>query len=197
LASAATSERAGDEQDRVVLPDRLVAQRHRQVRLAGPRRPRQQDRLAVGDEAGGRQLAHLPGVERGLGREVEAPQVAREREVRDPHRHLDPSLVAARDLPLAQERERFAQRQLTPGRLVEQAVELIADHCQPQPAEHADERLVVDHRHQPPPMARSYSASGRRRSGSASGIGAGAGPGSPPGRWKPGRPSKCAGSMSR
>src|SRR3954454_317876 len=69
----------GDEQDRVALPDRLVAQRHRQVRLADPRRPQQQDRPGVGDEAGGCQLAHLPGVERGLGREVEAPQVARER----------------------------------------------------------------------------------------------------------------------
>jgi hypothetical protein len=41
-------------------------------------------------------------------------------------RHVDAPVVLARDLALAQQRQRLAGREVGPGRLVEEAVELVA-----------------------------------------------------------------------
>ena len=71
--------RAG-EQHRIASDNRFAAERHGQMRLADARRTEQQQRVAVGDEASGGELADLRLVERGLGGEVEAGQVAHERE---------------------------------------------------------------------------------------------------------------------
>ena len=50
-----------------------------------------------------------------------------------PMRHLDAPLVLAGDLALAEQRQRLAQGQLAPARLVQQAVELVADRGQLEP----------------------------------------------------------------
>src|ERR1700756_1570257 len=49
------------------------------------------------------------------------------REVGDLAGHLDAPFVLARDLALDQEGQRLTQGQLTSGRLVQQAVELVTD----------------------------------------------------------------------
>src|SRR5690349_13966174 len=72
-------------------------------------------------------LADLLLVERRLGREVEPVEIAHERKARQLDAHLDPALVLAGDLALAEQRERLADRQLAPSGLVDQAVELVAD----------------------------------------------------------------------
>lgn len=84
-------------------------------------------------------LADLVRIDAGLGIEVEAVDFACVREVRDLHRHLDPALVLARDLPFAQERQRFAQRQVLARLLVEQTVELVADGGEREPGRSADD----------------------------------------------------------
>ena len=67
--------------------------------------------------AGG-EVADLARIDRGLGREVEAGEVPRRREVGDLAAHLDAPLVLAGDLALAEEAQGFAQRHLAPRRLV-------------------------------------------------------------------------------
>jgi hypothetical protein len=96
---------------------------------------------------------------------------------------------AAGDLALDEEGERLAQRHLAPCRLVEERIEPIADRGQLEPGQPGDERVVVDRHRQPPPTSRSYSAKGRRRSGStgeaipgSEGCGAGRGPPTTPAR---------------
>ena len=143
------------------------------MRLADAGRAQQQQRLAVGNPAAGGQLADLALVDRGLGREVEAVEIAPIGEVGDLDRHLDPPLILAGDFPLAQERQRLAQRHIAPSRLVEQTVELVADRRQLQPRQHGEQGIMVDCHRQPPPASCSYSASGR--SSAAASI-AGAGP---------------------
>src|SRR4030095_11649278 len=101
--------------------------RHRQVCLADPRRPEEQQRFPVGDEAPRRELSDLALVDRRLRREVEAGKVAHEREPGEPDAQLDAPLVLAGDLALAEQAERFPDRQLTAAGLVHEAVELIAD----------------------------------------------------------------------
>jgi hypothetical protein len=135
------------------------------VRLADPGRAQEQHRLAVGDKTPGGELADLLLVERGLGAEVEAVEIAHNRKARQPQAHLDAPLVLARDLALDEEGQRLAQAQLALGRLVEQIVELIADRGQLETGEHPQKPLVIHH--QLPPTRRSYSASGRSSVGSA------------------------------
>ena len=113
------------------------------MRLADAGRPEQQQRLAVRHPAAGGKLADLPGIERGLGGEVEAVQLAHRREMRDLARHLDATLVPAGDLALAQERQRLAQGQLLARRFVQQVVELVADRGQLQPGQPAGQRWPV------------------------------------------------------
>ena len=86
--------------------------------------------------------------------------------------HLDPALVLAGNLALTQEGQGFAQGHLSPGRLVEQVVELVADGCQLQARQHLEQGVVVDHR-QPPPAACSYSSSGLSNFGASVAIGGG------------------------
>jgi len=74
--------RGGDKEHRVAGQDRLAAERYRQVCLADAGRAQQQHRLAVGDKAPGGEFADLLLVERGLGGEVEAVEIADEREAR-------------------------------------------------------------------------------------------------------------------
>ena len=115
--------------------------------------------------AAGGQLADLPRVDRWLGGEVEPVQITHCREVRDLVGHRDAPFITPCDLALAQQRQRLAQRQLAPGRLVQQAVQLVVDRGQVQPAEPAEQRGVVLAHDQPPPTACSYSASGRSSAG--------------------------------
>src|SRR4051794_15651068 len=51
-------------------------------------------------------------------------------------RHVDPAMVLARDLALAQHRQRLAHRQVRARRLVEKAVELIPDAGELEPCQH-------------------------------------------------------------
>jgi hypothetical protein len=45
------------------------------------------------------------------------------------------------------------QVELAAGHLIKQAIELVADRGQPQSGEHAEQRLMVDGHHQPPPTS--------------------------------------------
>src|SRR5918996_909469 len=189
-----------NEQDRVAGKDRGPPDRDGEVGLADARRPEQQQRLAVGDEPAGCEIADLLRVERGLGFEVEAGEVPHVRELRDRHRHLDPALVLAGDLPLAEQGERLAQGQLALRGLVEQAVELIADRRQLEPGEHLLKMRGLGDHDQPPPTAASYSASGRKRAAGAGidiGPGAVEAAGARAGSRKPAIPSKWLGSNTR
>jgi hypothetical protein len=67
--------------------------------------------IAVDHEPAGREIADLLRVERGLGL-VEPGEVAHEGELGEPEGHLDPALVLAGNLALAEQGERLAQRQL-------------------------------------------------------------------------------------
>ena len=138
------------------------AERHSQVRLADARRTEQQQRIAVGDEAAGGEVADLRAVKRGLGGEVEAGNVPHERELRQTEAHVDAALILPGDLALAEERQRIAQGQLRAHGFVEEAAELIAHRRQLQPRQHPVEVVlrVCVHHHAPPATA-SYSASGR------------------------------------
>src|SRR5271169_5480822 len=100
-------------------------------------------------------------------------RVAHRREVGDLPRHLDAPLVLAGDLALDQEGQRLAQGQLALGRLVQQAVELVADRGELEPRQRAQQALVIDGHDQPPPATCSYSASGRNSAGCAGAVTAG------------------------
>ncbi len=142
------------------------------------------------DPAAGGQFADLPRVERGLGGEVEALEVARAGKMRDLAGHGDAPLVLAGDLSLDQKAEGLAQRHLAPCGFVEQGVELVADRGEFEPRQPARERGVIAGEsgavrrrsrlrrragkighHRPPPMASSYSASGRSSAGAGSAAG--------------------------
>ncbi len=74
-----------DEERRIVLSDRLAAERDRQIRLAHPRRADQEKRVAImGDPAAGGEFADLV--------------------------RIHPPLVLARHLALAEEGDGLAQR---------------------------------------------------------------------------------------
>ena len=130
------------EQHRVAGHDGFPAERHRQMCLAHARRPQEQHRLAVGDEAPRRDLPDLRLVDRGLGAEVEAGEIADERKARQAEGHVDAALVAAGDLPFAEQRQRLADRQLPPAGFVDQAVELVAQDGQLQTVEQGREMVV-------------------------------------------------------
>src|SRR5438067_12071734 len=69
--------------------------------------------------AAGGEVADLARIDRRLRAEGEAGEIAHCREVGDLAGHLDPPLILPRNLALAEESHGLAQRQLTPGRLVE------------------------------------------------------------------------------
>lgn len=143
------------------------------MRLADPRRPQQQQRLAMRHPAAGGELADLPRIERGLRGKVEAVEIAHRREVSDLAGHRDAPLVFAGNLPFHQKGERLAQRQLALGGLVQQAVELVADRGELEPRQSRQQAHVIDGHDQPPPTTRSYSASGRSSAGSGKATAAG------------------------
>ena len=97
-----------DELHVVILPDCLAAEADSQMRLARARRAEEQNRVAMGDPAAGRQLPDLPLIQRWLRLEVEAVQLAHEGELRQLARHGDAPLVAPRDLARHQEGQRLA-----------------------------------------------------------------------------------------
>jgi len=130
------------------------------------RRPLDQQRVAVGHPAAGREVPHLLGIERRLGREVEGLQRALVGELGDGGAHLDASFLAVGHLRLAQQCQRLTQRQIPPRRLVQQPVEPIAHRRQLQAGKHIGERVYAS-AHQPPPASCSYSA--RDRSSAISG----------------------------
>ena len=156
------------EQDRVAGDDGFAPECDRQMGLAHARRAQEQHRLAIGDEAPRRDLADLRLVEGRLGPEVEAAKVAHERESRQAEGHVDPALVAACDLALAKQRQRLPDREFAATGLVDQAVELIAQRRQLQPAEQGSQVIMVVHQ-KPPPTTASYSASGRSNAAGAGG----------------------------
>src|SRR5215208_5335850 len=100
-----------------------------------------------------------------------AGEVAHEREAGKPDAHLDAPLVLAGDLALAEHPQRLADRQLAPARLIDQAVELVADGCQLEAGEHRHQMIVGGIHQKPPPIRASYSASGRSSAGSGSEVG--------------------------
>ena len=168
LGEAGDQRHGAGEQHRIARHDRLAAERNRQMCLAHARGAEQQQRVAVGNETPGGQITDLGAVERGLGREVEAGEIAHEGELRQAEAHLDAPLVLARDLPRAEERQGLPQAHLLAGGLVEQRVELVADRRQLQPRQHLAQRIGERRRHhQPPPTRASYSASGRSRAAPA------------------------------
>ena len=96
--------RRWNEQHRIAGQDCLAPDRHCQMRLTDAGRPQQQHGLGIGNEAAGCQLADLLFVDRRLGGEVEAVEIAHEREARQPDAHLNAALILARNLALAEQR---------------------------------------------------------------------------------------------
>jgi hypothetical protein len=94
------------------------------------------------------------------GAEVEAGQVAHEREAGQPEAHVDAPLIAPGNRALAEQRQSIPDRQFASAGLIDQTVELIAQHGQLQPVQHGDQMIVVTHQ-KPPPIAASDSANGR------------------------------------
>ena len=139
LGEAGDQRRGGDEQDRIALADGGAAERDRQMRLADAGQARQQRRVAVGHPPAGGKLAHLLLVERGLGGEVEAVEVAQGGKVGDLGPHLDAPFVAPTDLAFDKQGHGVAQPRLALRRFVEQAVKLVADGGQPQPGQNVGE----------------------------------------------------------
>src|SRR4051794_35593645 len=85
-------------------------------------------------------------------------------------------MILACDLALAQQDQRLTRRQVRARRLVEQAVELIADAGELQSRQHGIERIdrffhyLLSPRHQkPPPTTASYSARERNNDGGGDG----------------------------
>ncbi|KPH77377.1 hypothetical protein AE618_22790 [Bosea vaviloviae] len=97
-----------------------------------------------------------------------AGEVAHEGEARQAAGHVDPALVAACDLALAKQRQRLPDREFSVAGLADQAVELIAQRRQLQPAEQGGQMIMVVHQ-KPPPTTASYSASGRSNAAGAGG----------------------------
>ena len=150
------------EQDAVAGHDGLAAESNCQMRLAHAWRTQKQHGLAVGDEAAGGDLADLSLVDRGLGGEVEAGEVPHRGKAREPEGHVDAALVAPGDLALAEHGERLPDRQFAPSGFIDQAVELITQRRQLQPAQQGNEMVMAIHQKRPPATA-SYSDSGLRR----------------------------------
>jgi len=143
----------GDEQHAVATQDGLAPEGDGQVGLADTGWPQEQQILAVGHPAAGRQFADLPFIHAGLGRVVEAGQRGDAGEVRNARAHLDTPFVLAGNLALAQESQGLPERQLLTGGFVEQAVQLIADGRQVQPRQHVHQVFVGDHQKLPPATA--------------------------------------------
>src|SRR5882724_6970499 len=162
--------------------------------LADTGRLQQQHHLGIGDKAPSGDLADLPLVDRGLGGKVKAIEIAHEREAGEPDAHRDAALVLAGDLTLAEQRQRLADRQFAPRRLVDQTVELITDRRQLEPVQHLDQMIVVHH--QRPPTSRSYSSSGRSSSGEAM-VSAACASWADSGSPEPTTPAKWSGSTTR
>src|ERR1700722_14394267 len=87
LSQAGDERDGGHEQNRMASGYGRAPERNRQVRLADAGRTQQQHVLAIGDPAGGSKIADLFGIDRRLGSEVEARQLAHIREVRDLQSH--------------------------------------------------------------------------------------------------------------
>ena len=169
LGQCATKRRRRCEQHRVAGEDRLAAERHGEVRLADPGRPQQQHRLAVGDQAAGGELADLRLVDRRLGSEVEAVQIAHGREARQP------KAISMR---------RWSRRAISRSHNSASASRMVSS-CRPASSSRLSSwsRMAVSFsrfsmasawswlgHQQPPPIAASYSASGRSNAGGASGA---------------------------
>ena len=94
-------------------------------------------------------------------------RVAHEREAGQSETLVDPALVTPGDLALAKQRQCVADRQVVPARFIDQAVKLIAQGSQLETVQHGNQVIVVGHQ-KPPPIAASYSASGRSKADDAS-----------------------------
>ena len=178
--------------------DRFAPERHCKMRLADTGRAEQQHILAIGDPARSGELAHLFGVDRGLGRR------SRSRRGRARTGSARASMLISirrsslRAISRSQNRTRVSRdRQILPACFVEQAVELIADRGQLQSGQHlgqairgrqaseasSEQRLIFGQR----PQQSCRQAGGRHREA--------AGRAQP--ALNPATPWKCAGSMAR
>ncbi|EPX76414.1 DNA helicase IV [Salipiger mucosus DSM 16094] len=155
-----------DEEHGIARHDHLPAYGDSKVGLAHPGRPKQEHGLAVRYEAPGGQVANLSLVDRRLGLKVEAGEIPHEGEAGQAEAHLDPPLILAGYLPLAEQRQSLSDRHLTTPGLVEEPVELVADRGQLEPCQHPLEMVRgLEGHHQAPPATASYSLRGRRSSG--------------------------------
>jgi len=122
----------------------LYAESHREMRFADPRWAKQDDVLAVGEEAQRRQLLDLLAVDGGLKAEVELSQRLLEWEVSQAHHGQQAPLGATGSLSLEQavKEVEIAERFL--GRLLGYGVEEVGDTRQLQPLEVHVDALVGD-----------------------------------------------------
>lgn len=138
--------------------------------------PQEQCRVAVRNPATRGQLTDLTLIERGLRVELEAVELAHERELGDLARiEMRRSSRRAIFCPMknasASHRVIFERAFAAMPLTIEKRVELVPDSRELEPIQHRHQRLMVDLRHhQPPPPRASYSASGRNRAGDGGGT---------------------------
>ena len=99
----------------------------------------------LSDETSAREFPHLRLVDGWLRAEIEAGQVAHEREAGQAKAHIDPALITARDLAFAEQRQRLADRHFPTAGLVDQAVELVPQGRELQAIQHGDQVIVAAH----------------------------------------------------
>jgi hypothetical protein len=141
------------EEDAVAVLDGLAPESDCEMRLADSRRPKKQERVAVGDPAAGGELSHLLFVHGRLGAVVEVFERANERKLGDGQPHRQAALVFPRNLGLKQMGQRLAKRELLARHLVKQAVELLTDSGELEPREHLIHLVRRRRRHSAPPTA--------------------------------------------
>lgn len=150
--------RGRSEQHGIPGYDGFPAECDRQVRLADARRSEEENRLTVSDKPPGGDLPDLCLVQRRLSPVVEAREVADEGKARETKAHVDPPLIPAGDLTLTEQRQCLSDRQVPPSRLVDQAVELIAEHGQLQAVQQCGEVIMGVHQNDPPQPLRTLPA---------------------------------------
>src|SRR5579859_6844548 len=162
--------RRGNEQHRIAGEDRLTSNRDGEMGFPDAWWAKQQNGFSIADEPARGEFPDLFLVDRRLRREVEAFQVPDEWEPGEPDAHLDPPLILARNLALAEQRHSLPDGELAAGGFVDQAVELVADRGEFETCQHGNERILVHHHL--PPISCSYSRSGRNKAGSGARAGA-------------------------
>ena len=134
----------GDEVDVVTLGHGLHAERYRQVGLADAGWAKEDDVLAVGEEAQGGEFLDLFAVDRRLKAEVEVGQGLVEREVGEPGLGQQPALGAAGGIGLEQPVEEVDMAERVLGWLLADGVQELGNSPQLEPVEVSDDALAGD-----------------------------------------------------